>query len=198
MKRNLSIFFFCFPCYLFGGPPVTADYTRGSAAYQIGDYTTALREWKILARQGDAKTQGILGAMYLQGINGAPDYKTALKWYRKAAEQGDIDAQYQIGWILYNGLGVPKDQKLALSWLMPGVEKGYAPAQYLLAWMYEQGHVVIRNRVLAYMWANIAASDELEEAVVLREKFEEIMPSSKLIEAQKRSLICVEKKFKGC
>jgi len=32
----------------------SADYQKGYAAYQSGDYATALREWEPLAEQGDA------------------------------------------------------------------------------------------------------------------------------------------------
>ena len=35
----------------------SADFQKGVAAYQSGDYTTALREWKPLAEQGLASAQ---------------------------------------------------------------------------------------------------------------------------------------------
>ena len=38
-----------------------ADYQKGLAAYQSGDFATALRERKPLAQQGDAKSQYMLG-----------------------------------------------------------------------------------------------------------------------------------------
>ena len=37
-----------------------ADYYKGVAAYDAGDYATALAEWKPLAEQGDADAQYIL------------------------------------------------------------------------------------------------------------------------------------------
>ena len=41
--------------------PVTAqDFQRGVAAYNRGDYSTALREWRPLAEQGFAKAQNNL------------------------------------------------------------------------------------------------------------------------------------------
>ena len=39
-----------------------ADFGDGLAAYERGDYATALREWRPLARQGYAHAQYILGA----------------------------------------------------------------------------------------------------------------------------------------
>ena len=43
---------------------LSADYNKGWEAYNIGDYATALREWKPLAEQGDAFAQYNLGTMY--------------------------------------------------------------------------------------------------------------------------------------
>ena len=33
------------------------DFDKGLAAYQIGDYATALREWRLLAGRGDVGAQ---------------------------------------------------------------------------------------------------------------------------------------------
>ena len=75
-----------------------ADYQRGTTAYNRGDYTTALREWAPLAKQGDADAQYNLGLMYNGNGQGVPqDYKEAVKWYRLAAEQGHAWAQYNLG-----------------------------------------------------------------------------------------------------
>ena len=35
------------------GVSAGADFQKGLTAYEIGDYATALREWKPLAEQGD-------------------------------------------------------------------------------------------------------------------------------------------------
>ena len=82
---------------LVGNPAFSADYQKGLAAYQSGDYATALREWKPLAKQGYASAQFNLGFMYDNGRGVPQDYKTALKWYRLAAEQGNVVAQYNLG-----------------------------------------------------------------------------------------------------
>ena len=76
-------------------------FPKGFAAYQSGDYATALREWTPLAKQGDAVAQYNLGVMYAQGQGVPQDYKTAVKWYRLAAEQGNADAQYNLG-VMYD------------------------------------------------------------------------------------------------
>ena len=91
------------------GTSESVDFAKGAAAYENGDYTAALREWKPLAEQGDAGAQYNLGVMYYHGRGVPQDYKTAMKWYRLAAEQGDADAQFNLGVIYGKGEGVPQD-----------------------------------------------------------------------------------------
>ena len=45
--------------------PAWADFDDGVAAYEAGDYATALKEWRPLAEQGDAEAQFNLGKMYI-------------------------------------------------------------------------------------------------------------------------------------
>jgi hypothetical protein len=65
-----------------------ADFQKGLAAAQSGDYATALKEWEPLAEQGDASVQYNLGVMYEGGLGIPQDYANAVKWYTLAAEQG--------------------------------------------------------------------------------------------------------------
>ena len=74
---------------LFVLPAVNAsaqDFDKGFAAYQSGDWATALREWTPLAEQGRADAQYNLGLIYDKGWGVPQDYKAAVKWYRLAAE----------------------------------------------------------------------------------------------------------------
>ena len=94
----------------------TGNYEKGLAAYKSGDYATALRKFRPLAKQGLASAQSSLGWMYYVGQGVPKNDKTAVKWYRLAAEQGDAPAQYSLGVMYENGLGVPQDDKTALKW----------------------------------------------------------------------------------
>ncbi len=85
------------------------DYNAGLAAYETGDYATALREWQPLAVQGDAGAQSGLGNMYRRGEGVPQDYTEAVVWYRKAAEQGDAMAQFILGLMYIRAEGVPQD-----------------------------------------------------------------------------------------
>ncbi len=60
--------------------PAWAGYKEGAAAYQRGDYATALQEFKPLAEQGDAEAQNFLGLMYELGRGVPQDYAEAVKW----------------------------------------------------------------------------------------------------------------------
>jgi len=58
-----------------------------AAAYRKGDYGTALRIIRLMARKGYAPAQFKLGLMYVNGTGVPQDYREALNWYRKAADQ---------------------------------------------------------------------------------------------------------------
>ena len=71
---------------------MSADFQKGLDATKRGDYATALREWKPLAKQGDADAQVNLGAMYRQERGVLQDYVRAHMWFNIAASQGKKNA----------------------------------------------------------------------------------------------------------
>ena len=73
-------------------PSAWAGFGEGLAAYESGDYTTALEEWLPIAEQGDARAQYNLGVMFYFGEGVQKDYAAAAEWYTKAAEQGNAAA----------------------------------------------------------------------------------------------------------
>ncbi len=96
--------------------PAWAGFDEGMAAYQRGDYATALRDWRPLAEQGNANAQFFLGLMYGNGLGVPQDYAKAQQWWRKAAGQGDATAQFNLGFMYSNGRGVPQDYAQAHMW----------------------------------------------------------------------------------
>jgi len=88
---------------------VDQGFEQGLAAYQRGDYATALREWLPLASRGAVDAQYNLGSMYANGRGVHKDYSEAARWYRKAAELGYPPAQHKLGLLYRKGLGVPQD-----------------------------------------------------------------------------------------
>ena len=101
-----------------------ADFNKGLAAAQSGDFATALREWKPLAEQGDADAQYFVGNMYRQGLGVPQDYKTAVKWYTLAAEQGYALAQFNLGVMYDKGEGVIQYYVRAHMWGNLGASNG--------------------------------------------------------------------------
>ncbi len=138
--------------------PAWAGLDEGAAAAKRGDHATALREWRPLAEQGNAKAQFNLGVMYDRGLGVPQDYAEAVKWYRKAAEQGNAEAQHDLGIMYDKGLGVPQDYAEAVGWWRKAADQGYAYAQSNLGVMYGVGQGVPQDYVLAHMWFNLAVS----------------------------------------
>src|SRR5206468_13089150 len=86
-------------------------------AYNSGDYANALRLWRPLAEQGDARAQNNLGVMYENAKGVAQDLNEAVRWYRLAAAQGYAGAQYNLGLIYAIGRGgVTRDPLRAYMW----------------------------------------------------------------------------------
>jgi TPR repeat protein len=110
-----------------------------AAAYRQGDYATALRIIRPLARKGSAPAQFKLGLIYLKGDAVSQDYREALKWYRKAADQGNAAAQRNLGAMFGEGLGVPQDYAEALKWFRKAAAQNDAAAQTNLGVMYDFG-----------------------------------------------------------
>ena len=70
------------------GALLAADFQAGFAAAQKGDYAAALREWTLLAEQGDAVAQFNMGVMYFEGQGVLQDYVSAHMWANIAAVNG--------------------------------------------------------------------------------------------------------------
>ncbi len=66
-------------------PVAAQDFDAGIEAGQRGDYAVALREFRPLATEGDAKAQFYLGYMYGKGQGVPQDYVLAHMWFNLAA-----------------------------------------------------------------------------------------------------------------
>jgi TPR repeat protein len=115
-KMKKTILAAAFVALLSGGVSLSADFEKGFAAYNSGDYATALREFKPLAKQGDARAQNNLSLMFAFGRGVPQDDKTAVKWFKLSAKQGYANAQSNLGAMYVYGLGVPQDNKIAVKW----------------------------------------------------------------------------------
>ncbi len=117
------------------GTPVAATQTfdEAVAAYERGDYDTAMQGFRVHAEQGNAEAQLNLGQMYDLGMGVSKDKAEAVKWYRKVAEQGNAQGQYELGRMYDLGMGVPKDKAEAVRWYRKAGEQGHVHALRALA-----------------------------------------------------------------
>lgn len=101
-----------------------ADFAAGLAAFDGGDYATALAEWWPLAETGNSEAQVALAGLYFFGHGTRADAAEAMRWYRRAAEAGNAVAQLNLGDAYARGLGVPVDPVSAYVWLSLAAAQG--------------------------------------------------------------------------
>ena len=110
----------CLAASLSGGPAragaVDDDFSRGLAAYNSGDYATALRIWRPLAERAEPRSEAGLGFMYHRGLGVAVDDREAAVWLGRAAEHGQAEGQLMLGLLFYYGRGVMQSFIRAYAW----------------------------------------------------------------------------------
>jgi TPR repeat protein len=117
-SQFLSLLLFC------AAIPALADFQAGLDAFQKGDYTTAAKEWRPLAEQGDPIAQFNLGLLYVDGHGVPQNLVEAVNWFRRAAEQDYAPAQHNLGAMYGSGQGVKRDYIQAYKWLNLCAAKG--------------------------------------------------------------------------
>ncbi len=132
-------------------------YQRGLAAYERGDYASALEKWRPLAEQGNVHAAFNLGVMYEKGRGVAQSWPEAAKWYRRAAEKGMDRAQFNLGNSYRYARGIPQDFLRAVKWYRKSAEQGYFQAQTNLGVMYRYGQGVPQDYAEAIKWYRKAA-----------------------------------------
>lgn len=130
----------------------------GNAAYQRGDYVTALKLLRPLVEQGDAGAQDILAIMYYVGQGVPQNRAEAIRLYRLAAEQGNAHSQDALGFAYRDGVGVTRDDAEAAKWFRKAADQDNIDAQFNIGEMYELGTGVKQDYVLSYMWFTLVAS----------------------------------------
>ena len=108
--------------------PAWADFQAGMDAKNRGDFAKALREWRPLAEQGDARAQFYLGMLYENGDGVSEDFGKAREWYQKSAAQGDANAQFYLGLMSAFGRGGSLDLVQAHMWYSLAAGNGHARA----------------------------------------------------------------------
>jgi len=161
------------------------QFEDGLAAYQHGDYATALRLLRPVAEKGNPQAQAYLGFMYIEGRGVPQDDAEAAKWLRLAAEQGYAEAQSNLGVIYIEGRGVPQDDAEAVKWLRLAAEQGYAEAQSNLGVMYAEGQGVPKDLEQALTWFIIGDALGEKEAKRGQDYATNLMTSDQIAKAQR-------------
>jgi hypothetical protein len=170
------------------------DAEAAYAAYEKGNYRTALRRLRPLADRGDARAQSMLGMMYAGGRGVPRDDSEAVEWLQLAADQGEPLAQFQLGLMYLKGYGVPQNFSEAARWYRAAADQQNPQAQFDLALLYVMGDGVPQDYVSAHMWLNLAAAhfpaSDLRNrrmAAANREFLENKMTREQIVEAQRRA-----------
>jgi TPR repeat protein len=182
----------------------------GEAAYQRGDYLTAVSLWRPLADYGDATAQVKLGQMYEEGHGVPQSYAEAIRLYRLAAEKGNAFAQDLLG-LMYEegegvpqdlsrrsgctgsllgemygqGHGVPQDYAEAVKWYRLAAEQGNAIGQFDLGTVYVLGKGVAQDLVQSRMWFDLAAAQGVDQALKYRDEVARSMTPAEIAQARR-------------
>jgi TPR repeat protein len=137
----------------FAGSVTAGPFEDGAAAYDRGDYGTAVRLFWALdpakVDPGNVSVQFGLGMMYLSGWGVPQDRRAAVPWLRKAADQGLAVAQRVLGDMYARGEGVSLDSRAAASWYRKAANQGNADAQTGLGLIYYSGNGVSQDYAAA-------------------------------------------------
>jgi TPR repeat protein len=68
----------------------------GMASYNRGDYVPAIQVFRVMAAQGNAKAQHLVGVMYHRGEGVARNSVRAFAWFSLAAAHGDREARAKL------------------------------------------------------------------------------------------------------
>ncbi len=146
--------------------PAWAGYAEGRAAYDAGDYTTALLEWRPLAEAGDPAAQYGVGVMYYRGEGVSQEIGEALRLFRLSAAQNYDRAQYTLGVIYENGQGVAQDYAEAMRWYRLAAAQNHPSASLNIGALYYHGRGVTRDYAEAVRWFRVAAAQGSRTAAI--------------------------------
>jgi hypothetical protein len=97
MKQRMIVLAAVMTVQLFGiSAAFAGPWEDGMAAYNRGDYVPAMRVFRALAEQGNAKAQNVLGVMFRKGEGVPKNPARAHMWLSFAAKRGDATAKAEL------------------------------------------------------------------------------------------------------
>jgi cell division septation protein DedD len=161
--------------------PALADVKAGVDAWQRGNYTAAIAEWRPLADAGVPDAQFNLGQAYKLGRGVPADLKSSQSWYEKAALQGHEEAQTNLGLIMFQS----GQQEAAMVWIRKAADRGDPRAEFILATALFNGDNVAKDLPRAYALMSHAAAQGLVAASTSLAEMENVIPESDRQEGMK-------------
>ncbi len=125
---------------------------RGTKAYLLKDYPTALTNYQEAVAEGDKDAQYHLAVMYAEGQGVAKDIKRAAELLKLAAAQDQTDAQLMLGLFNIYGDGMPVNPEEGARLITLAAEAGNDVAMYYLANLYAAGLGVKKDLTKGLYW----------------------------------------------
>ena len=131
--------------------------------------TKAALYWQEqLAKEGDAKSQYLLGWIYLgldDGIEGIDtNLSKGVEYMHMAANQGNPDAQFIYGRCLIDAYGIEENDKEGFDWIMKASNQGLAAAQFFIGTNFYFGKYTDLDYNKAFEYTKKAAEQGVAEA----------------------------------
>jgi TPR repeat protein len=92
-------------------------YEEALADLTDGEFRSAFRDFKRLARKDHTQAQYQLGMLYIFGKGVGQDVEQGIEWLKRSAENGSYLAANELGQIYLAGRGVAPDEQEAMKWL---------------------------------------------------------------------------------
>ncbi|HZD24810.1 MAG TPA: tetratricopeptide repeat protein [Alphaproteobacteria bacterium] len=125
MLRLLTVLFILLlPVPAAPAAAANARFLEAVITYDHGQYDTALRAFRRLARRGHDGAEFMLGAMYFYGKGVPRNDRFAAIWFHKAAIQGHPGSQLAFGSLHIRGIGVQQNLAEAYKWLTIAADRG--------------------------------------------------------------------------
>ncbi|GAA4643098.1 hypothetical protein GCM10023115_10580 [Pontixanthobacter gangjinensis] len=160
--------------------PAMADLDRGFEAWDRGDYTTAVREWRDLAASGDADAQFNMAQAYRLGRGVEQNSAQAEVLIAKAAAQGHIRAIDTYGLLLFQS----GRREEAMPYVIASADRGNPRAQYLLGIGHFNGDLVGKDWVRAYALMTLSNAEGFEPAKMGLAQMDNFIPMDQRQQAQ--------------
>jgi TPR repeat protein len=132
-------------------------YLKGVTAAKQGNYKTAVKYYRLAAKQGDYLAMNNLGASYALGRGVKKDQKKAFYWFSRILKPSSV-VNYNIGLSYLNGTGVEKNYIKALQHFQNAMKKGHVGAINSIGYMYTNGLGVTQNKSIARQYYIEAAT----------------------------------------